>query len=280
MSAGAAVQRPAAAGRAGTRALAIRLSWGLAALMLLQSGVGIVHPAVYRDVAWIRTAWLGCDIVTLCAGLPLLVGGLLAMRRGSRRGELLWLAGLGYGVYNYAYFALGASLGVLFPVFVLACVGCAWTLGLGLASLDVDEAAGDFPSKTPARVVASYTALTGAGLLVAWLAQWAAYVFGGTVPSIGEGPFRLVAAMDLGFMVPAMLVGAVLLWRRRAWGFVLGAIAITQGAAYTAGLAAASVIGGIRGVAGAMEQAPVWGIWTLAGAAAAAALLWRVRRAD
>jgi hypothetical protein len=146
--------------------------------------------------------------------------------------------------------------------------------------MDVDGAAGRFPAATPVRSVASYMAFTGAGLLVAWLAQWAAYVFGGTVPSIGEGPFRLVAAMDLGLIVPAMLVGAVLLWRRRAGGFVLAVIAITQGATYTAGLTAASVVGGMRGVAGAMEQAPVWGIWTLAGVAAATALLWRVRPTD
>jgi hypothetical protein len=233
---------------------------------------------VYRDPTWIRTAWLGCDVVTLCVGVPLLVGGLLGMRRGSLRGELLWLAGLGYGIYNYGYFALGAGLNMLFPLYVVVCVGCAWALGLGVACVDIDAVGAAFPPSTPARSVASYMALTGVGLGVAWLGQWGAYVFGGVVPSIGEGPFRLVAAMDLSFMVPTMLVGAWLLWRRRAWGFVVAAVAITQGAAYTAGLTVASVVGGLRGVAGSMEQAPVWGIWTLAGAAATVALLWSIRR--
>jgi hypothetical protein len=119
-------------------------------------------------------------------------------------------------------------------------------------------------------------AFTGAGLAIAWLAQWAAYVFAGTVPSIGEGPFRLVAAMDLSFMVPTMLIGPRLLWLRRPWGLIIAVMSITQGAAYTAGLTIASVVGGLRGVAGSMAQAPVWGVWTLVGAAASLALLLRI----
>lgn len=263
--------------QAGTaRLLAVRLSWAIAALMTLQAAVGIAFPAVYRDVTWIRAAWFGCDVVTLVGGVPLIVGGLLAMRRGSLRGELLWFAGLGYGVYNFGYFALGAHLNVFFPVYVALFVASTWALVLALASADAVWIGVAFGTGAPVRSVAGYMTFTGIGLAIAWLAQWGAYVFGGAVPSIGEGPFRLVATMDLSFMAPTMLIGAVLLWRRHAWGYVIAAIAITQGATYTAGLTMASVVGGLRGVPGSMEQAPIWGVWTLAGAAATAALLWRL----
>lgn len=262
----------------GTRALAVRLSWAVAALMTLQAGAGLVFPAVYRDVTWIRTAWFGTDVVTLLVGVPLLVAGLVLAARGSVRGELVWYAGLGYGVYNYAYYALGAQLNVLFPLLVALVVSAGWALILSLATADAPGIAAAFPARTPVRAVATYMGLTGLGLAVAWLAQWAAYVFGGTVPSIGEAPFRLVASMDLIFMVPAMSIGAFLVWRRRPWGFVLATMAIAQGAAYTLGLTIASGIGGLRGVPGSMEQVPVWGVWTLAGLAAALALLWRAGR--
>lgn len=258
------------------RTLAIRLSWAVAAGMAAQALAGLIYPAAYRDVVWIKAAWFGCDVVTLLVGVPLIVGGLLAMRRGSVRGELAWFAGLGYGVYNYGYFALGAHLGVLFPLLVALFVGSAWALILALASADVEEMGARFSAKAPVRTVAGYMAFTGAGLAIAWLAQWAAYVFAGTVPSIGEGPFRLVAAMDLSFMVPTMLIGPRLLWLRRPWGLIIAVMSITQGAAYTAGLTIASVVGGLRGVAGSMAQAPVWGVWTLVGAAASLALLLRI----
>jgi hypothetical protein len=261
-----------------SRDAAVLLSWGIAAMMTFQATAGLLFPEIYRDAAWIRAAWFGCDAVTLLGGVPLIVGGLLALRRGSVRGELLWLAGLGFGVYNYEYFAFGAHLGLLFPLFVALFVGSAWTLILALAGLDVRAIAATFGARTPVRTVATYMAFTGIGLGVAWLAQWGAYVFAGTVPSIGEAPFRLVASMDLSFMVPTFIVGAVLLWRRRAWGYVIAVISITQGAMYTTGLGVASVVGGLRGIPGSLEQAPVWAVWSLVGAAAAVALLWHVDR--
>lgn len=260
----------------GTRALAARLSWAVAGLMALQAAVGLLLPQVYRDVAWIRAAWFGNDLVTLVAVVPMLVAGLVLAARGSVRGTLLWYAGLGYGVYNYAYYAFGAHLNVMFPLLVVLFVASAWTLALCLATADVPSLAACFGARAPVRSVAAYMAFTGVGLAVAWIAQWAAYVFGGTVPSMGEGAFRLVAVMDLSFMVPTMIVGAVLLWRRRAWGFLAAAVAITQGAAYTLVLTASSVVGGLRGIAASMTQAPVWGVWTLAGVVAVTALLWRV----
>jgi hypothetical protein len=266
----------AATNAAGARRLAISLSWTLAGLMTLQSGIGILFPSVYRDPAWVRAAWLGSDIVTLLVGVPLLVGGLLAARRGSVRGELAWYSGLGYGVYNYAYYLFGARLGVLFPLFVAVFVGSVWALVLSLATADVPTIAGSFGPRTSARTVAGYMGLTGSGLAIAWLAQWAAYVFSGTVPSIGEAPFRLVASLDLSVVVPTMLVGAALLWRRRPWGYPIAAIATVKGAVYTLALTLSSIIGGMRGISGSMEQAPVWGVWTLVGLAATLLLLWRV----
>jgi len=259
-----------------TRRVATRLSWAIVAGMALQSLIGLVAPSVYRDAAWIKAAWYANDIVTLLVGVPLLAGGLLAARRGSARGELLWYAGLGYGAYNYAYYMYGARIGYVFPLIVALFVACAWALVLSVSTTDVPALAARFGSRTPTRAVAVYAGLTGIGLSVAWLAQWGAYVFAGTVPSIGEAPFRLVAAMDLGWMVPPLLVGAVLLWRRRAWGYLLTAISVTQGAAYTAVLTVSSVVGGLRGIEGSMEQAPIWGVWTLLGAAAAVGLLLRI----
>lgn len=258
------------------RARAVRLSWLVVAVMVLQAGSGLLFQGLYRDVTWIKAAWFGNDIVTLVAAVPLLAVGLVLSARGSVRGRMLWYAGLGYGVYNYGYYALGARLNLLFPVFIVAFVLSMWTLALALSQEDVEAFAGAFGVRTPVRAVAGYLGLTGVGLAVAWLAQWAAYIFAGKMPSIGEAPFRLVASMDLSLMVPICLVGTVLLWRRRAWGYVLSGIAIIQGATYTLGLTVSSVAGGLRGVAGAMEQAPVWGVWTLAGVAAAVALLWRV----
>lgn len=254
-----------------------RLAWltsvGLCLLMTAQALAGLLAPAVYRDPEWVRAAWFGNDLVTLCVAVPILLWSLIAVRGGSRRAELVWYAMLGYAVYNAGYYLFGASLNVLFPLlvvlFVLPIVG----LVLALGSADVGSVAASFAPSAPVRLVAGYMLLTGIGLSVAWLAQWAAYVLGGTVPPIGVDAFALVAAMDLSFVVPWFLIGAVLLLRRRPWGFVIAPIMLIKGATYTLVLTAGSSVAASRGIEGTGEQIPIWAAWTVVGALVAWALL-------
>ena len=254
-------------------------AWMTAALMALASGIGLLVPTVYRDVAWIEAAWAGNDLVTLLVVVPAMVIGLLLWKRGSRLGELLVYSVFAYSIYGYAYYLFGAALNVLLPLYVSLVVVPLIGLAVALRRLDAEAVAGDFAERTPVRLVAGYMVFTGVGLGIAWLAQWAAYVFGGTEPSVGAEPFKLVASLDLTLIVPFMVLGGVLLWRRRAWGYVLGAIYTIKGATYTLVLTAGSFVGSMRGVEGSAAQVPIWGVWTLVGAVAAFLLLRGVRGA-
>ena len=259
------------------RTVAVRLSAGLVMLMAGQAAIGLVVPSVYRDTGWVTAAWYGNDLVTLVAVSPILAWSLWAARRGSLRGELVWYAMLGYAVYNYAYYMFGTSLNTMFPLYVVLFVLPLLVLVLALGTLDAGTVAGRFAESAARRWIAGYMLLTGIGLTIAWIAQWAAYVFAGTVPSIGVDAFQLVAAMDLTFMVPWFLIGGVLLLRRSAWGYVVSPIIILQGAAYTLVLTATSVVAASRGIAGTAEQVPIWAAWTVVGALAALGLLSGVR---
>lgn len=244
--------------------------------MVLASAAGLLLD-IYRDADWILAAWYGNDLVTLLIAVPMLVIGLVLVRRGSVVGVLLVPAMLAYSVYGYAYYMLGASMNVLFPLYVLLFAVPVIALILILGNMDADQVAASFSGRTPVRGVAVYMGLTGIGLAIAWLAQWAAYVLEGTVPSIGIEPFSLIAALDLSFMVPFFVWGAALLWRRQSWGYVLGAVMIVKGATYTLVLGVGSYVGGLRGIEGSAAQVPVWGLWTVLGIAAAAALFTGVR---
>lgn len=241
--------------------------------MALQSALGLVAPGIYRDVEWIRAAWFGNDIVTLLVAVPALLWSLHSARRGSARGELTWFGIVGYAVYNYTYYLFGARINALFPLYVVLFVIAVMALVFALARLDVAEVAESFSSRTPVRLVAGYMAFTGLGLTVAWLAQWAAWVFSGVEPSVGEDAFALIAALDLTLVVPYFTLGAVALWRRRPWGYVLGAIMCIKGCTYTLVLAASSAVAASRGVEGAAAQVPVWGVWTAVGLVAAVLLV-------
>jgi hypothetical protein len=253
------------------------LSAALAALMVVQSVLGLVFPGQYRDAEWIRATWFGNDWVTLVVGAPLLVASLLLARRGSILGLLLWLGVLGYGAYNYAYYMLGAALNAFFPLYIVSLVLSAATLVLALSRIDVAEVAASFRPKTPVRIVGGYLVFVAAGLTFVWIGMWAAYVFAGRPTPVEPEAFKLVAALDLTIMVPVLASGGVLLWRRRAWGYVVAAIAGIQGSLYLLVLSINSAVAIFRGLAEAPGELPLWGTLAVTTTAVTFLLLANVR---
>ena len=253
--------------------VAWRLSAGIAALMLLQAVTGVAFPGLYRDVDWVTAAWYGNDLVTALVAAPLMVWALMAVRRGSRRAQLIWYAMLGYCVYNYAFYLFGAQLNWFFPVYVMLFALPVFALILALGRVDASQIASGFSGRTPVKWISGYMLFTGIGLAVAWTAQWLNFMLTGAVPAIGEEEFKLIASLDLSYMVPWFLLGAVLLLRRRPWGYIIAPIITLKGATYTLVLTVTSTVAALRGIEGSLEQIPVWAAWTLAGALAVWGLL-------
>lgn len=259
-------------GTAGTRTTRV-LSWIVACIMAVQSVSGLAAPRLYRDTGWVASTWFGNDLMTLILGVPLLLAGMILASRGSVRGQLVWLAGLAFGLYNYGFYLFGASLNVFFPLYVAGFVCSMVALVMVLARIDASGIAAAFSPKTPVRAVAGFMAFIGVGLGFAWLGQWAAYVFGGTVPAPGVEPFAVVAAMDMSFVVPFMLLGAILLWRGAAWGYVLAPVMAVKGASYMAVLSFNSGRMMAQGSSSAGGELAVWGGIGIACLIATAVLL-------
>jgi hypothetical protein len=258
--------------------LSYRLSLALAALMLMQSILGLMLQGQYRDAEWIKVTWLGNDLVTLIVAVPLLIVGIIFSARGSIRGLLLWLGMLGYGVYNYAYYMLGATLNTFFLFYVAALVLSVVTLILSLLRIDVDAVAASFRAKTPVRLVGGYYTFVGLGLASVWLIMWAAYAFAGRPTPVEPEIFKVVAALDTSIIVPPLLFGGVLLWRRNAWVYVLSAVAGILGSVYLLVLSVNSVLAIARGIAEVPPgELPEWGTLAVLTIAATLLLLANVR---
>lgn len=242
---------------------------------------GLFLEGLYRDNTWITAAWKGTDLVTLGVALPLLVVGLALSARGSLRGRLVLLAMLAYVFYGYQFYLFGAAFNLFFLLYV-ALVGFSLYALLFLGSrLDVADLAARFQLGAPARAFAiGYLLLTAAGLGVLWIAMSLGFVFTGRVPGPVEAsghPTGVVFALDLTWIVPALVLGAVWLWRRRPWGYVLATALTVKGAVYTLGLTSATLASMRAQVAGAGAELPIWAGLTVAGAIAAFLLLKAVR---
>jgi hypothetical protein len=254
------------------------LSVWLATLMAAQSLLGRVFQGQYRDVEWIRTTWFGNDLVTLLLVAPLLIAALALVRRDSLQGLLLWLGVLGYGAYNYAYYLLGASLNVFFPLYVVLLVLSVATLILVLARIDAVQVAAAFRTKTPVRIIGGYLVFVAFGLSLVWYGTWAAYIFAGRPTPVETEAFKLVAALDNAIMVPMLAIGGILLWRRNVWGGVLAGIAGIQGSLYLLVLSVNSGVAILRGLVEAPGELPVWGVLAISTAATTVVLLSNVQQ--
>jgi hypothetical protein len=227
--------------------------------MAVQALLGLLASGAYRDVAWIKATWFGNDLVTLLIAVPLLLGAMWFASRGSTRARLLWLGVLGYAVYNYTYYVLGAALNVFFVIYVLTFVVSVASLIIGLAGTDAPSVAGSFSAKTPARAIGGYYVFVATGLSAVWLGAWAAYVFAGRPTPVETEAFHLVAALDMTLMVPALVTGGVLLWRRRPWGYVVAAAAGIQASLYLLVLSVNSAFSISRGLTATPGELPIWG---------------------
>ena len=254
-----------------------RLSVVLLAVMITQALLGLVFPGAYRDVEWIRAGWLGNDWVTLVLAAPLLLTGLIGIGAGSARGLLLWLGLIGYALYNYAFYLFGAALNVFFPIYVAAFVLAVTVLILALPQIDATRLADCVRPAAPVRLLGGLLAFIGVGLASVWLAMWSAYVFAGRPTPVEPEAFKLVAALDLSLMVPALTAGGMLMRRRSPWGCIVSAIASIQGALYLLVLSVNSAIAIHRGLTNAPGELPIWGTVAAVTGSVALVLLANIR---
>ncbi len=262
----------------GSLSVSTALSVVVAVLAATQAVLGLTMSGEYRDTDLLRAGWFGNDWITLVVAVPVLLGALALARRGSPRAGLVWLGMLGFVAYNDAFYLFGAALNTFFPIYVVLFVLAVGTLTVALSRFDVAATREAFSARTPARAVGGYLVVLGAGLGAVWFVFWAGHVFAGVALPIGAEAFRVVAALDLTVLVPVLLGGGILLWRRRPWGYVLAAVAGVMGTGYLLVLGTSSLVAVARGLAVAPGELPLWGSLAVATAGATVLLLARPTR--
>jgi hypothetical protein len=224
------------------RATELRLTVLIVLLGIPVHLVGLLAPQIYRDPALLLPQNLGTDLVTLCVAIPLLGIAAGATRIGSLRARLLWLGALGYLVYAYGMYALGVRWNPLFLAYLTLFSLCFFALVIGLVGTDAavvrSRATGG-----PVRSVAAYLIAIAVLVSAVWLQEEVGSLVQGTVPlSVQqfEAPTNIVHVFDLGLVLPAMVIAAVLLLRDRPWGYVLAGMLLVK--ASTIGLWVAVMI--------------------------------------
>lgn len=237
------------------------LSGIIAILTIVASAGGLFIADLYRDNSLVTSAFRGNDLVTLVVALPLLIAALILSMRGSQRAQLVWLGMLDYTLYNFAFYLFGAAFNSLFLIYAALFTLSIFALIFGLAKADVSAVSRKFHARTPVKWISSYMLFVAVGLSGVYIAQSLGFIATGQLPSIvilTGHPTSVVFALDLSFVVPVLVLGAIWLWKRQPWGYVLAAIANVKGAIYMLALAASTVSAVQKGASEDLSQVVLW----------------------
>jgi len=248
----------------------------VAALLVVAAGSGLLLHPYAAETPFARNAYRGADIVSLVLVLPLLMLATRAARRGSGRGLLLWYGAMGYVAYQYGYtFAYRWSR--LFPVYLALLSVSAFTLAAALIRLDPRRLSSTFDASTPARGVARFLWIVGGALGAMELAQIGAALVTGQAPQIVTEtghPTSPVYILDLGLVVPMLLLAGAWLRSGKPWGYVAAPIMLVKGAGVGFGLLAGNLV---ATVAGGRTDGPLNVLWAAIALGSSAACWWFLR---
>jgi hypothetical protein len=180
-------------------------------------GIGL-----YRfDTMFMAEGSRGTDIVTLALAAPLLLATVQLRRRGSRRGGLLLIGILAYFVYVYASRSLSNAYNAMFLVYVAAFSASVFGLALSIATVDRPTLSATLAVQ-PRRGLAAFLFASAAVTAAVWLLPLVGSAAGGQPPKLLDTYATSVTdVLDLGLIVPTLVVAGVLVLRRDALGHVL-----------------------------------------------------------
>lgn len=205
------------------------------AILASVASVGGLFTDLYRDNPPVISAFRGNDLVTLFVAVPLLVAALILAQHGSPRAQLIWLGSLGYMLYNYIFYLYGAAFNQFFLLYIALFTLSVYALIFGLSKVNVNGISQKFRAETPVKSISSWMLFFAVLLGGLWIARSLSFVITGQVPEdvvkMGH-PTALVYATDLSLLIPGLVLGAIWLWQRRAWGYVLAAIVLVKATTY------------------------------------------------
>lgn len=177
------------------------------------------------DTVFVAASSRGTDVVTLALGVPLLVFALVLYRRSSTRGALVLAGALGYFLYVYASRALGNAYNGLFLVYIALFSASLFAFLLAIRSIDLTALASRLVVERPRRGLAGFLLTSALVTTLAWLVPLLGVVARRDSPKYLDTYTTTVTdVLDLGVLVPAMVVAAALILRRAAFGYVLAIV--------------------------------------------------------
>ena len=188
----------------------------IAILLLVTAGAGVANNSMYTPFLSenIVVFQFFQDLVSLALAFVLVVAMRLA-HRGSWRAFVIWLGILVYAVYYYSFYVFGFVYTPYYPLY-LALIGLgAYSLLGMLGNADIESLMPLIHERMPVRLISFVL-----GMTLLFVPIWTIGLFQ-AIRTQTPGETDLVFVFDLAFLIPACLLAAVQIWRRKPLGYLL-----------------------------------------------------------
>jgi hypothetical protein len=204
----------------------------IALLLIVASGAGLLYRDRVYPTDELLQAFVSTDVVSLGVGVPILLGSMWLARRGKLIGLLFWPGALMYVLYDHIAYVHAVPLSWVLPLHMALVVLSAYTtIGL-VASIDAHAVQERLSGAVPAKLAGGVlVGLGGLFLLLVVGTIGGALVDGTPLPEE-----ELAVWISDAVTVPAWIIGGVMLWRREALGYAIGAGLLFQGSMLFIGL--------------------------------------------
>lgn len=198
--------------------IAYALSIIITLLMSAAALDGILYPSVVYPTNEQLQSYMPNDVINLIIGVPILLGSMWLTRRGMLIGLLFWPGALLYVLYNYLAYVIGLPSNTLFLLYLFLVTLSTYTIIGLVASIDGKKVqqrlAGVVPEKAAGGVLAGLGMLMFLRVIFVLIAA----LINQTSVAITE-----LSVLVADFLIaPAVIIGGVLLWRKKALGYVSG----------------------------------------------------------
>ncbi|MEI7979534.1 MAG: hypothetical protein WCI53_11875 [Bacteroidota bacterium] len=214
---------------------ALILSGIITILSVIASAGGLFVKNVYNDNAFVKSAWYSNDLVTLFIVVPMLIIAIFKTYKGDIKWQLILMGLLAYIFYNFAFYLFGATFNIFFLVYSSLLTLSACSLVLLISKLKPAAISSYFSAKIPVKWISGYLIFTAILLMIIEMSMILPYLTSSTIPEtiiLTGKSTSIVFALDFSIIIPVSLIAAMLLWQKKAWGFLLSSIMLVKGIAY------------------------------------------------
>ena len=242
----------------------------LALSLSIVSIVGAFFPNTYeRDSTSIAAQGAGQDLVDLFVAVPLLLVTFFLASRGNRKAALLYAGTLVYIMYSFVIYCFGIYFNQFFLFYCLTLSLSLYAFILVFSDLRRQQVELWF-TQAPVKPIAVYLGFVALVFYVLWLKSVVPAIIHNEIPKEVSDYNLLVNpvhVIDLVFALPGLLIGSVLIWRKKGVGFIISSLALVFMVLLTLALAAMVLVLVVREINEDFTIAIVFGILSISSLA-------------